>query len=86
METEKPAYWQSSSTSPSSSSSSDSFSHISYFTLLEENINSKAKKLTLDYLKRGGDRRGGQQQSLQDQVFLVYKFIHTPVDAIIAGM
>ena len=87
--------WQSSSTSSSSSSSyanngnNSSNSNLSYYAYLEETINTKAKKMTLDYLKsQGVQLQGGNQQGQQmlDQVFLVYKFIHTPIDAIIAGM
>ena len=87
--------WQSSSTSSSSSSSqgnnsnSSSSSNLSYYAYLEETINTKAKKLTLDYLKtKGVQLQGGNQQGQQmlDQVFLVYKFVNTPIDAIIAGM
>jgi hypothetical protein len=76
--------WQSPSQSSQSTSptSSDGSSDYSYYAYLEENINNKAKKLTVDYL----NSRGGNSTPLQEQTFLVYKFIHTPIDAIIAGM
>jgi hypothetical protein len=75
--------WQSSQSSQSTSpTSSDGSRDYSYYAYLEENINNKAKKLTVDYLKS----RGGNSLPLQEQTFLVYKFIHTPIDAIIAGM
>ena len=64
MEQDKPyredTRWQSSSTSSSSSSShgnnsnSSSSNNLSYYAYLEETINTKAKKLTLDYLKSQG--------------------------------
>lgn len=80
--------WQQSSSSSSShstspSSSSDKSRDYSYYAYLEESINNKAKKLTAEYLRSG---RGGNSLPLQEQTFLVYKFIHTPIDAIIAGM
>ena len=77
--------WQSpsqSSQSTSPTSSDGSSNDYSYYAYLEENINNKAKKLTVDYL----NSRGGNSTPLQEQTFLVYKFIHTPIDAIIAGM
>jgi len=60
MESDRPYRedrWQSSSTSSSSSSShanngnNSSTSNLSYYAYLEETINTKAKKLTMDYLK-----------------------------------
>jgi hypothetical protein len=57
--------------------------------MMEEQINIKAKKLTYDWMvKRSDDDDCGQgeKQLLQEQVFLVYKFISTPVDIIVAGM
>ena len=84
--------WNSSTSqgsSPSSHSSGGSDLHgkdFSYYAQLEENINAKAKKMTVDYLKKGADRRGSLQPHNQEQIFLVYKFIQTPIDAIIAGM
>lgn len=90
MEQEKCFFDKSSKSSSSPSSSGSSGARdFSYYAYLEEHINNKAKKLTVDYLKKTTDtRRGGQQnnQQLSEQVFLVYKFIHTPIEAIIAGM
>lgn len=88
---ERTTNWQSSSTSSSSSpskgsSGSDRRGDFSYYAYLEEHINNKAKKLTVEYLKGRIPGNSQQQQLLQEQVFLVYKFIHTPLDAIIAGM
>lgn len=65
---------------------------------MEETINIKAKKQTVEYINRrdrdccqdrgdgdNGNNNGGNNNN-QEQVFLVYKFIGTPVELIIAGM
>lgn len=63
---------------------------------MEEAINTKAKKQTCSYFRdnrrddcgRDGVDEGSNNNicSNQEQVFLVYKFINTPIDLIIAGM
>jgi hypothetical protein len=75
--------WQASSCSSSQSSSSSS-----YYAQMEESINNKAQLDTLEYLRelqRVGGNRGGADQC-HDQIFLVYKFINTPLELLIAGM
>jgi hypothetical protein len=73
------------STSTGSPLNSSSCGMRSYYATLEDHINNKAKRLTIEYIReQGGDFTGGKDQ--QDQFFLVYKFIHTPIDMIIAGM
>lgn len=74
MESDRPyredPRWQSSATSSSSSSShgnssnsSSNPNNLSYYAYLEETINTKAKKLTMDYLKtQGVQLQGGNQQ------------------------
>lgn len=65
--------WQSSSTSSSSSSSQGSNNgnssynnNLSYYAYLEESINNKSKKMTMDYLKaQGVQLQGGNQQGQQ---------------------
>lgn len=62
MESDRPyredKKWQSSSTSSSHSSNSSNNSNysnnLSYYAYLEETINNKSKKLTMDYLKTRG--------------------------------
>lgn len=58
--------------------------------MIEQQINNKAKNMTFEYLNklRKDDDCGmrGDDQTLQEQVFLVYKFICTPIDIITAGM
>src|SRR4051812_31643053 len=77
--------WQNCNNSSSHPCSSPSSNMTNYYATLEDTINNKAKKLTIEYLReQGGDFTGGRDQ--QDQFFLVYKFIHTPLDMIIAGM
>ena len=54
--------WQSSSSQSTSPTSSDGSKDYNYYAYLEENINSKAKKLTVDYLRS----RGGNSLPLQE--------------------
>lgn len=46
--------------------------------------------MTVDYLKKskGGNNNNNCNQPQQDQekIFIVYKFIQTPIEALIAGM
>lgn len=74
--------WQSSSQATSSGSSSSGA--YSYYTVLEEQINLQAQKLTLDYLKK--NKGTNNQPNDNEKVFIVYKFIQTPIEALIAGM
>lgn len=66
--------WQSSSTSSSSSSShgnnssSSNPNNLSYYAYLEETINTKAKKMTLDYLRSQGVSLQGNNQQGQQQL------------------
>lgn len=84
--------WNSSS-SPSqgmnSSNPKSSGRSYDYFTALEEHINLQAQKLTLDWLKKHkGNNNNGNNNNLLDseKIFIVYKFIQTPIEALIAGM
>ena len=60
--------------------------------MIEEQANLQAQKLTLEYLKNQkattkpveSDPKPSEDPS--EKVFIVYKFIQTPIDAIIAGM
>ena len=65
---------------------------VTYYAVLEEQINLLAQKLTLEYLRttKGNNSRDSSNNSNcssdSEKVFIVYKFIHTPIEAIIAGM
>jgi hypothetical protein len=89
----------SSSSSSSTSTSSQGFNNNNnnnnynnmayYYQMMEEQINIKAKKMTYDWMVRRADDDDcgqGDDKQLQEQVFLVYKFINTPIDIIVAGM
>lgn len=56
--------------------------------MLEEEINLKAQKLTIEYLKqtKGTNSNNLCGDDLSEKVFIVYKFVHTPKEALIAGM
>lgn len=57
--------------------------------MIEEQANKQAQALTADYLKqvKGGDANGqGQAEENNDKVFIVYKIMQTPLDALQAGM
>ena len=76
-----------STTTTTNNNSGNNNSWMNY-QIIEQQINNKAKAMTIDYLKktRVDDCGRGDDQSLQEQVFLVYKFISTPIDIITAGM
>lgn len=58
------------------------------YQIIEQQINNKAKAMTIEYLKKTREDDCGRvdDSSLQEQVFLVYKFISTPIEIITAGM
>lgn len=74
--------WQQSSSSSSGSSGIQTNS-TTYYSLLEEQINLQAKRQTSDYLKQNA---GGDDNQDKEKVFIVYKFVNTPIEALIAGM
>ena len=73
--------WKSSSTSMPSSSSQPNYS---YYTQLEEQVNSANQTVAV------AEAQYRQAQALvkdnSEKVFIVYKFVHTPIEALIAGM
>lgn len=93
---------QSSSWSSSSSSQSHFVGgDAHYYQRIEEQANQQAQKLTLEYLRQAKLQRQSpkssdkpsddqpeqpQMEENSEKVFIVFKFIHTPIEAIIAGM
>lgn len=71
-----------------------------YYQRVEEQANLQAQKLTLEYLRQAKLQRQSNDSSdcgkpsepqpmmeeNSEKVFIVFKFIHTPLEAIIAGM
>lgn len=54
--------------------------------MIEEQANLQAQSLTIEYLKKCKGNNCDPQPEPQEKVFIVYKFIQTPIEAIIAGM
>jgi hypothetical protein len=72
-----------------------------YYAKLEEQANVQAQKMTIEYLKKAklssslnnlnnncenNNNNLPKAEENQEKVFIVYKFIQTPIEAIIAGM
>ena len=57
--------------------------------MLEEKVNKKARSMTQEYLRSlpndlQADR--AKIQSIQEQTYLVYKFVNSPIDMLMSGM
>src|ERR1035437_3710337 len=74
--------------SSSSSCGSSGRKDMTYYATLEEQINLQAKKLTVDYLRKSkgennNNNKGGDDTLDGEKIFIVYKFVNTPIDALI---
>ncbi len=63
-----------------------------YYSFIEEQANKQAETMTAEYLKKvkGGDNQpneqGLQPEESNEKVFIVYKIMQTPLEALQAGM
>lgn len=55
-----------------------------YYAQVEEYVNMQAQQMAAEYLNKASKEERHEED--KEKVFIVYKFIQTPIDALIAGM